>query len=293
MYKRQKELWFNYLTKNPIQTKIIFDEASLDMTVKLNETSKEDYYVDSYVEIRDVTTNKKFGQTTANYSKDFSSVTTGTFGSGIFAIISKNVGNELKNYCEQMKFLDSSDKNDVRSIQKLLGKIKNDGKAKDFGEYLNSMFAKGNMWEFMPHPENSEEFVVAFTNGVPKFITGMGDGIRFTMQIIGTAMMVKDTAIFIEEIESSQHPASLEKLISFLIETAFRNNLQLFITTHSGSVLEYIYHHFRPEGEKVDERAKEVNVFNVQREDETGIVRCEPRDIYRHEDRKKVWADIY
>jgi len=97
-----------------------------------------------------------------------------------------------------------------------LGKIKNEGKSKDFGDYLNSIFAKGNMWEFMPHPENSEEFVVAFSNGVPKFIKGMGDGIRFAMQIIGTSMMVKDTAIFIEEIESSQHPASLEKLIIFL-----------------------------------------------------------------------------
>jgi hypothetical protein len=287
-----KELWYNYQIKNPIQIEIVLGKAKELMEIKLHETSKESYNVESYIETKDLATGKKFGQTTANYNKDLTLSSGISFGSGLFANLSRKVGNVLKNYSEQINFLDSSDRNDLSSIEKLLGRIKGEGYAKEFGKYLDSIFGKGERWEFIPHPENSDEFRVAFTNGVPKFITGMGDGIRYAMQIIATALMVKDTGILIEEIESNQHPASLQKLISFLIETAFRNNLQLFITTHNHSVLEYVYHHFKPE-EKVDKRAEEVNFFHVQREDKTGIVKCEPRNIYHYEELKKVWTDIF
>lgn len=287
-----KELWYNYVTKNPIQIRLVFDKAILDMKLQLHETSKEDYNVESYVAIEDLTADKKIGQTTANYSKDFTSASKGTFGAGMFAGLSPSVGNMLKNYSEEVEFLDSSDKNDITAIQKLLGKLKNDGKAEEFGKYLNLMFEKGKKWEFIPHPENSDEFVVAFTNGVPKFITGMGDGIRFAMQLIGTGMMVKDTAIFVEEIESNQHFGSLRKLISFLIETAFRNNLQLFVTTHNDSVLQAVYRHFQTADGELDKRAEELNVFHVQREDKTGIVKCEPLDIFNREDHRKIFDDI-
>jgi len=111
-----KELWFNYLTGNPITTKIMFDKASVEMKIGLHETSKEDYYLDSYMEMRDFKTNKTHGQTIANYSKDFSTVTKGTFGVGLFDHLSDTVGDELNTYFEEMKFLDSSDKNDIISI---------------------------------------------------------------------------------------------------------------------------------------------------------------------------------
>lgn len=288
-----KELWYNYQIKNAIQIEIVLGKAKVNMKILLHETSKEDYSIESRMETEDLKTGKKYSQTTANYNKELTIGTRTFFGNGLFANLSKTVRNVFKKYSEQINFLDSSDKNDLSSIEKLLGRIKGEGQTKEFGKYLDSMFGKGERWEFIPHPENSDEFRVAFTNGTPKFITGMGDGIRYAMQIIATSLMVKDTGIFIEEIESNQHPASLRKLISFIIETAFQNNLQLFITTHNPSVLQKVIYHFRPEEDKLDERAEEVNVFHVQREDKTGIVTCEPDlDIFYSEDYKKLWDDI-
>ncbi|MFX0097827.1 MAG: ATP/GTP-binding protein [Candidatus Hodarchaeota archaeon] len=247
----------------------------------------------SVIEAEDSTVEKKSAGITTTYTSDLTIGTRSSYGKGYVENLSEKSRDVIAKYSQQSALLDNSVKNDIQSIEELLGGIKGSGLDEEFGKYLDSIFEKGKYWEFIPHPENYLEYRVAFRNGIPRFLTGLGDGIKYAMRIIGTALIADDKGIFIEEIESNQHPASLRKLISFLIETAFRNNLQLFVTTHNEPVLRNIIYHFRPEEGKLDKRAKDVNVFHVQREDKTGIVRCEPIDIYYSEDYKKLTGDIY
>ena len=50
---------------------------------------------------------------------------------------------------------------------------------------------------------------------------------------IGLGLLLKGTAVLVEELETYQHPESLRKLTETLFEVAKEQDLQLFLTTHS------------------------------------------------------------
>jgi AAA15 family ATPase/GTPase len=77
-----------------------------------------------------------------------------------------------------------------------------------------------------------------------------------------------NTALFIEEIESHQHPEAIKNLISNLLDIARMNNLQLFITTHNPYVHRYLYYHYK----SPEERKKEFRCFHVIRDKDSGEV---------------------
>lgn len=77
-----------------------------------------------------------------------------------------------------------------------------------------------------------------------------------------------NTALFIEEIESHQHPLAIKNLIENLLSIAESNNLQLFITTHSDHVYDYLYYHYK----SPEEREKNFRCFQIINNKETGEV---------------------
>ena len=68
-------------------------------------------------------------------------------------------------------------------------------------------------------------------------IDGYGEGLRDSLSIILLASQLDNTALLIEEPEAHQHPQALNRIFGYLFEIARKNNLQLFITTHSLDVL--------------------------------------------------------
>ena len=84
-----------------------------------------------------------------------------------------------------------------------------------------------------------------------------GDGLRYALNILALGMLLKGTVLMVDELETHQHPESLKKLTQTLFELAKRQNLQLFLTTHSWELmtsaleaaektgLELAFHHVR------------------------------------------------
>jgi AAA15 family ATPase/GTPase len=60
-----------------------------------------------------------------------------------------------------------------------------------------------------------------------------GDGIKKTMAMALALQSAKDGILLIDEIETSIHVSALSQVFSWLVESCFKQNIQLFITTHS------------------------------------------------------------
>lgn len=66
-----------------------------------------------------------------------------------------------------------------------------------------------------------------------------GDGLRYAVNILSFGVVLHGTALLVEELETHQHPESLNKLTETLFELAKQHDLQLFLTTHSMELITY------------------------------------------------------
>lgn len=114
-------------------------------------------------------------------------------------------------------------------------------------------------------------------------IDDYGDGFRYAFTILTSILLFKKRELLIEEIESHQHAGSLKKLIPKLVEISQKNNLQLFVTTHSFEVWRYFYGAFNE-----DNRKNNFRSFHVVRDADTGKV-----DVSQEYSIPKIKDDIF
>lgn len=109
-------------------------------------------------------------------------------------------------------------------------------------------------YEFIPNPEDIKDRRVAFTNGSNRIYSDFhGDGTQRTLAFLSNLKLYNNTAVFIEEIEMFQHPTAIRKLAKYMVEIAKKNNIQLFISTHSYyDALRFFYYAFEDEKERND-----------------------------------------
>jgi len=173
--------------------------------------------------------------------------------------------------------IDCRKKVQLSAVESHLGKIKLELRDDEFGNILGKIYNKGKHWEFLPHPDSPEEKRIAFREGKKRyFLSDFGDGFRFGLSICATAMTLRRTAIFIEEIENHQHSGSLKQLILNLVDISRKNDLQLFITTHSNDVwnsFSRVLYKDDPEKEK-----EEFRCILVDRDFTSGVVTAEVTD---------------
>jgi predicted ATPase len=261
-----RELWYNYDLEHPIKIVLRFGKATLSNTIS---TSPNVETVDAHLEVSIQRKPLPAPATrSTRYSGGFSLSTSS--GRNLFSLLNQE-GIVDKGFAANSSYVDSSSRTKVKYIESLLGNLKLQALDADFGEFLSSVFQTDKNWEFMPHPDFPSQYRVALTKGSSRvFLNGFGDGIRFCMMLVALSMMSKNTALFIEEIESNQHPASLQQMIRFLVSISKKNNLQLFITTHSP----YAMNRFIEETKEEKEEQRSLQLFRVNRDIATGVVEC-------------------
>lgn len=262
-----RELWFNYDIEHSIRIELRFGKAILSNAIHTNANADQ---INAYLEVtiprRSI---PKPATRSTNYSKGFSMSTAS--GKDLFSILNQE-GMADKSFAVNSNFVDSSSRTEVKYIESLLGSLKLQSLDTDFGKFVSDVFQTDSNWEFIPHPDFPSQYRVVLKKGKSRiFLSGFGDGIRFCMILVALTMMSRDTVLFIEEIESNQHPASLQKIIRFLVETSKKNNLQLLITTHSP----YVMNRFLEEANKENGKDQQLlQIFRVKRDISTGIVEC-------------------
>jgi len=166
-------------------------------------------------------------------------------------------------------------------LENLLGKLKLDSRLEASltkrAEDVYSEFA----YEFIPRREAPTDRRVALKQGPYRIFSDFcGDGIQRGVILLSTLKLSKDTAMFIEEVETFQHPEALQKLAKHMVELARENNVQLFITTHSfHDALNYFHYAFENDAQ----RQREFRSFVVTRRSD-GKVQVAPKgamDIIR------------
>lgn len=180
---------------------------------------------------------------------------------------------EIRRYFDHSLFIDPTVKTDVRGIEgNYLNVLKlSEVDSSNLVKRIAEIYDTQPDWEFLPHPDFSPDTPSRFAILEGKrrlFLDNFGDGLHYGLAIMSIAKTRNNTALFIEEIESHQHPAAIRNLVSNLLDIARMNNLQLFITTHNQSVWNYLYYYYgNPE-----ERKKEFRCFHVIRDKDSGEV---------------------
>lgn len=206
------------------------------------------------------------------------------------AILHTGHNTEIRRYFDHSVFIDPAIKTDVMQIEgKYLNVLKlSENDSSDLAKRTSEIYDTKPAWEFLPHqdfsPNDPSRFAILEGNR-RMFFDNFGDGLHYGLAILAIAKTRTNTALFIEEIESHQHPEAVGKLISNLVEIAETNDLQLFITTHNRFVWGYFEKEFEPEGK----REKSLRVYHVTRDKNTGIVECTAQT---KENANEFWSAI-
>jgi len=184
-----------------------------------------------------------------------------------------NHNTEIGQYFVRSVLIDPTIKTDVREIEgKYLNVLKlSEEDSSDLAKRTAEIYETKPSWEFLPHqdfsPDTPSRFAILEGNR-RMFFDNFGDGLHYGLAILAIAKTRTNTALFIEEIESHQHPEAIKNLVSNLLDIAKLNNLQLFITTHNDYARNYLYYYYKNE----EERNKEFRCFHVIRNKDTGEV---------------------
>jgi predicted ATPase len=146
------------------------------------------------------------------------------------------IDKEVLEYARHCQFLPSHVRLDElwNHLDKALGEIKRRPVLEeDFTKRIGEVY-EVSAYEFVPMPEMPEQRKVAFREEKLRvFGDFQGAGVQRGALILSLLELLHNTAMFIEEIETYQHPEALRTLIKHAIELSEKNNVQLFVTTHS------------------------------------------------------------
>ena len=186
---------------------------------------------------------------------------------------------QIRQYFHSSVFVDPGIKTNVRQIEgSYLNVVKlSEDSSSDLAKRTAEVYETKPSWEFLPHPDFSPDTPSRFAILEGKrrlFFDNFGDGLHYGLAIMAVAKTRKNTALFIEEIESHQHPEAIKNLISNLLDIARINNLQLFITTHNPYVHNYLYYHYK----SPEEKRKEFRCFHVTRDKDSGEVKARTQE---------------
>lgn len=265
------ELWFRYKTSSPVEISATFDSCKVEWRLIAQKDVISSILLGGKVQV------VKLGEI---LYREMDFVVNRTSGQPMIRNIreSAEFKEKLAQYASNMSLIDCTIKSKTSDVERILARFKITPELEArFGKLLNNIYGKGNEWEFIPQIENTDQKRFAIREGGQlKYFSGFGDGLRYGLGILGTALSVENTALFIEEIESHQHFGSLRKLVKHLVEIARENNLQIFLTTHSVDV-----YYSLARGvylDDVETEKKEFRCFVIERDPKTEKVTAEGTD---------------
>lgn len=180
---------------------------------------------------------------------------------------------KIRPYFDRSVFIDPDIKRNISHLEATylnLLRLSEDSSS-DLAERTSGIYETQASWEFLPHPDFSIQTTNRFAileGNRRLFLDNFGDGLHYGLAILAIAKTSQNTALFVEEIESHQHPNSIRNLVSHLLDIRSRNGLQLFITTHSNTALRYFYYYYQ----NSKDRDKEFRCYHIVSNNETGNV---------------------
>jgi len=266
-----RELWYGYDMSSDVNVKLTFSEQD-QIGMRIRYGPEEDR-----VQIYLGSNTLGFGEREeliCTYHKTGFSLSTGRSRINFLSSHPRQV----MEYFNRSVLIDPAIKIEVRQIEgNYLNQLKlSEEDSLDLAKRTSEIYETKPNWEFLPHPDYSpndpSRFAILEGNR-RMFFDNFGDGLHYGLAVLAAAKTRSDAALFIEEIESHQHPEAIKNLVSNVISIAEMNSLQLFITTHN----RFVWNCLEKEFETDEERQNSLRVYRVVRDKNTGSVECIPQ----------------
>lgn len=112
-----------------------------------------------------------------------------------------------------MRFIAPTIKNEFNLIESSLSPIMLQGREEEASEYIAKTYAVEATVMSVEHPDFNRDFrIVLSEEGKRRFLDGWGDGSKYGVAILLFAINMKDSGLFIEEIEKFSTTASIASL---------------------------------------------------------------------------------
>lgn len=278
-----RELWYGYdLMSSEVKVRMKFDtEEAVGIRLQFFEQNKRirEYLYSGSSDVGNEELVREYNIAPFQYAAQFKDPNIRT---------TRNT--EIRRYFDRSVFIDPTIKTEVRKIEgSYLNVLKlSEADSLDLAKRTAEIYETQPNWEFLPHPDfspdNPSRFAILEGNR-RMFFDNFGDGLHYGLAILATAKTRTDTALFIEEIESHQHPGATKNLMSNINALAEMNNLQLFITTHN----RYVWSCLEKEFENENKRQENFRVYLVSRDKNTGNVECLPQT---KENANEFWSAV-
>jgi len=159
---------------------------------------------------------------------------------------------------------------DKQKLVKLISDIKQKRKDKDFIESLKKFDSKINSVEIIVEDNIIVGTQVAIgIDGIDKLVplALFGGGTKKYLKIISSLISNNLKCLMIDEIENGLYFENIKKLLKSLIEFAIKKDIQLFITTHSIEVLQYLSEIVKQDSHI---NSSDLAVINIQKIENVG-----------------------
>ncbi len=121
--------------------------------------------------------------------------------------------------------------NSNEELENIIGQSKLDDKYDELNQYLLDVFNVSSIDIIKNKP-------MLKVNKSYKDLFTFGQGIKTFINIIGSMLLLKNSYIFVDELENGIHYSHLDRLWEIILTISKEQNVQLFATTHSKECIE-------------------------------------------------------
>ena len=164
--------------------------------------------------------------------------------------------------CYPAKFVDLLTHTAVVENVQIYSSLKRENRLDEVVEEISKVYSEIKDFDMLPYPDGSQAPLSIIKNdGTILPMYAYGDGIQRWFYILGAMTLYRNSIICIDEIDTGFHPNAQVEFCKHLIQYAYKNNVQLFITTHNIEFMD----NFLEAAENIDSVQNEgVRIFTLR-----------------------------
>lgn len=111
------------------------------------------------------------------------------------------------------------------------------------------------------------EYMIMSKNHVKALpLNAYGDGMKKAILLLSAILQAKDGILLLDEFETAIHTSAMDSLFAWLLESAMKLNVQVFLTSHSKEAIDKVL--------RCSEKLQSgINVYTLYKSDERNLVR--------------------
>ena len=135
---------------------------------------------------------------------------------------------------QSAKFIDLLSFTAVNETVQMYGSLKRERLLQEVADEMHRIFPQIKGFDMIPYPDGSQSPVsIENQDGNLLPMYAYGDGVQKWFYVLGSLAIYKKYIICVDEVDAGFHHAAQVKFCSNMIQTAIKNGVQLFLTTHN------------------------------------------------------------